>query len=101
MRALGSKMTAVGFEPTQLSLVELESTPLDHSGKLSWRMVQSSYHNSCSEGDTLTAMGICTLAHAAASEVQKRLESLIAQKNDTCGIRAHAGRPHRLSRPTP
>ena len=21
-------------------------------------------------------------------------------KNDTCGIRAHAGRPHRLSRPT-
>ena len=25
-------MTAVGFEPTQLALVELESTPLDHSG---------------------------------------------------------------------
>ena len=30
-----SRMTAVGFEPTQLALVELESTPLDHSGKLS------------------------------------------------------------------
>ena len=30
-----SDMTAVGFEPTQLALVELESTPLDHSGKLS------------------------------------------------------------------
>ena len=30
-------MTAVGFEPTQLALVELESTPLDHSGKLSLR----------------------------------------------------------------
>ena len=29
------EMTAVGFEPTQLALVELESTPLDHSGKLS------------------------------------------------------------------
>ena len=28
-------MTGVEFEPTQLSLVELESTPLDHSGKLS------------------------------------------------------------------
>ena len=28
-------MTAVGFEPTQLALVELESTPLDHTGKLS------------------------------------------------------------------
>ena len=30
------KMTPVGFEPTQLALVELESTPLDHSGKVSW-----------------------------------------------------------------
>ncbi len=26
----------MGFEPTQLALVELEPTPLDHSGKLSW-----------------------------------------------------------------
>ena len=31
-----SKLTPVGFEPTQLALVELESTPLDHSGKVSW-----------------------------------------------------------------
>ena len=30
-----SKVTPVGFEPTQLALVELESTPLDHSGKVS------------------------------------------------------------------
>ena len=30
-------MTPVGFEPTQLALVELESTPLDHSGKVSLR----------------------------------------------------------------
>ena len=30
-----SNMTPVGFEPTQLALVELESTPLDHSGKVS------------------------------------------------------------------
>ncbi len=30
-------MTPVGFEPTQLALVELESTPLDHSGKVSCR----------------------------------------------------------------
>ena len=28
-------MTPVGFEPTQIALVELESTPLDHSGKVS------------------------------------------------------------------
>ena len=26
----------MGFEPTQLSLVELESTPLDHSGEVSF-----------------------------------------------------------------
>ena len=30
-----AEMTPVGFEPTQLTLVELESTPLDHSGKVS------------------------------------------------------------------
>ena len=30
-------MTPVGFEPTQLALVELETTPLDHSGKVSLR----------------------------------------------------------------
>ena len=30
-----AEMTPVGFEPTQLALVELESTPLDHSGKVS------------------------------------------------------------------
>ena len=35
------KMTAVGFEPTQLALVELESTPLDHSGKLSYAYLAS------------------------------------------------------------
>ena len=28
-------MTPVGFEPAQLALAELESTPLDHSGKVS------------------------------------------------------------------
>ena len=33
--SLKEGLTAVGFEPTQLALVELESTPLDHSGKLS------------------------------------------------------------------
>ena len=31
------ELTPVGFEPTQLALVELESTPLDHSGKESWK----------------------------------------------------------------
>ena len=35
LKTLKPEMTAVGFEPTQLALVELESTPLDHSGKVS------------------------------------------------------------------
>ena len=31
----GRQMTGVGFEPTELALVELESAPLAQSGKLS------------------------------------------------------------------
>ena len=33
-------MTPVGFDPMQFALVELESTPLDHSGKVSaaWKV---------------------------------------------------------------
>ena len=31
----------MGFEPTQLALVELESTPLDHSGKVSCGVQQA------------------------------------------------------------
>ena len=39
-RAPGSfYVTPVGFEPTQLALAELESTPLDHSGKVSSRVL--------------------------------------------------------------
>ena len=35
-----SHMTPVGFDPMQFALVELESTPLDHSGKVStaWKV---------------------------------------------------------------
>ena len=36
------RMTAVGIKPTQLALVELESTLLDHSGKLSLRICHPS-----------------------------------------------------------
>ena len=35
MAAQTTALTPVGFELTQLALVELESTPLDHSGKVS------------------------------------------------------------------
>ena len=41
-------MTPVGFEPTQLALVELESTPLDHSGKVSyWRRRMPPHYALC------------------------------------------------------
>ena len=48
-------MTAVGFEPTQLALVELESTPLDHSGKLSMsallrKSIQCLVYQACVDG---------------------------------------------------
>ena len=46
-------MTAVGLEPTQLALVELESTPLDHSGKLS---MQSCYSVFLYAKDSMTAL---------------------------------------------
>ena len=35
----------MGFEPTQLALVELESTPLDHSGKVSDGMTFGLVHD--------------------------------------------------------
>ena len=35
LRTVPKLMTPVGFGPTQLALVELESTPSDHSGKVS------------------------------------------------------------------
>ena len=42
-------MAPVGFEPTQLAVVELESTPLDHSGKVS-------YHQALNEISSLGLM---------------------------------------------
>ena len=50
-------LTAVGFEPTQLALVELESTPLDHSGKLSCSAARS-----CSMELTNTLGGVAPFA---------------------------------------
>ena len=47
--SLTLQMTPVGFEPTQLALVELESTPLDHSGKVSWQHGPAELCNACEE----------------------------------------------------
>jgi hypothetical protein len=41
-----SKLTPVGFEPTHPEIVELESTALDHSAKVSWE------HNYQATSDT-------------------------------------------------
>ena len=47
----GQTLTPVGFEPTQLALVELESTPLDHSGKVSlpprWKLWNTTCTSIC------------------------------------------------------
>ena len=44
------EMTPVGFEPTQLALVGLESTPLDHSGKVSVATVPQINMSICGRG---------------------------------------------------
>ena len=40
----GREVAPVGFEPAQLALVELESTPLHHSGKVSGGMTFGVVH---------------------------------------------------------
>ena len=62
-------MTAVGFEPTQLALVELESTPLDHSGKLS----------------STSVMKLLFLIFAAASNSHNCVATVFASDVTKCG----------------
>ena len=40
------------------------------------------------------------VGHMSAQAARSKLPAEV-NENDTCGIRTHAGRPHRLSRPTP
>ena len=62
-------MTAVGFEPTQLALVELESTPLDHSGKLSLakciRILMASHVRSRVSGEVVNCSEAAGTTYAA------------------------------------
>ena len=82
-------MTPVGFEPTQLALVELESTPLDHSGKVSVNAVSGS-------GSDVEGASSAQLAQAAAwVKVGRSAES------DSEGIRTPAGRAQWISSPSP
>ena len=45
MRGPWGTMTAVGFEPTHPKIVELESTALDHSAKLSILQTNTNFIN--------------------------------------------------------
>ena len=45
-------------------------------------------------------MRVCVCV-CACPNIALLCEQICAEQNDTCGIRTHAGRPHRLSRPTP
>ena len=56
-------LTAMGFEPMQIALVELESTPLDHSGKLSdWDTAPRIIVvvNACIKRKPLVSRAMCT-----------------------------------------
>ena len=87
-------MTAVGFEPTQLALVELESTPLDHSGKLSLRVwYPESMVDAGTRGAPLAEVG------AATAERQGSMTLVCLGRARLAG--AVARRSARLLRPRP
>ena len=70
-----SKLTPVGFEPTQLALVELESTPLDHLGKVSL----PSRSKSCEHTFTNTCLPTCALQCAVKHAFTPDVNGYIAQ----------------------
>ena len=72
--------TPVGFEPTRGDRIGLAGRRLNHSAKVS--------HDICAKRKS-------ECVSFSASCLQ------LCVGHDTCGIRAHARRPHRLSRPTP
>mgnify|MGYP006863518049 CR=1 FL=1 len=88
-------MTPVGFEPTQLALVELESTPLDHSGKVSGDLCSGVHVHShvCSDvqgcARRIASGGTCThTMHNRAAMLQQ----LAHQAQRTVGQLQFAGR---------
>ena len=79
----------MGFEPTQLALVELESTPLDHSGKVSGELRPGMHvhRHVCSD--------VQGCARCIASGVHYRaamLQQLAHQAEHTVGRPQFAGR---------
>ena len=93
-------MTAVGFEPTQLALVELESTPLDHSGKLSCLCTHLFVWFAC----LVRLAAFCDslwggLFHSVGFELRLNPQQL--RQHDAEGIRTPAGRAQWISSPSP
>jgi hypothetical protein len=58
-------------------------------------MLQAAKHYFFLGTEALFGIGVKTYMEAFQAD-----ESAVTE-NDTCGTRTHAGRPHRLSRPTP
>ena len=78
------KMTPVGFEPTQLALVELESTPLDHSGKVSLPIHEGDVHQEHRESLPGIGFESSHLANLVAmrdteSITQRSIKSLVSE----------------------
>ena len=79
----------MGFEPTQLALVELESTPLDHSGKVSGELCSGMHVQRHVRSD------VQGCARCIASGVHYRaamLQQLAHQAEHTVGRPQFAGR---------
>ena len=84
------QMTAVGFEPTQLALVELESTHSDHSGKLSWVFgsAQAGWMEVCS---ILSALILCAGKLFRADRcLEGAISILCARWPIWCGVKCSA-----------
>ena len=74
-------MTPVGFEPTQFALVELESTPLDHSGKVS-----------CYIAKTLARPAQCKDKHARTRRRRICACAALARDKNDVSMRDHTTR---------
>ena len=118
------KTTPVGFEPTRGVPIGLAGRRLSRSAKVSsghqcptecavqvdacdgsavggqWAAAKQNLRSTCAHSANRSQGVISTMAPLESVQVwTAALHALSA--NNTCGIRAHAGRPHRLSGPTP
>ena len=103
-----SQSTPVGFEPTRGDPIGLAGRRLSRSAKVSDGRAElqadigSSWAAALLASRSVVKEGPLFSADSASSHAAWQQEDVAAMHaDDTCGIRAHAGKPHRLSRPTP